>query len=345
MRHRNSIFPGLAFAISAILTTPTLAGDNLSTGSTRGRLTLTCLEIPDYGRGAGLAVVIQTPGGKTFLYDSGSGYPTKDGKGWEGNYNAGRDAILPFLRAKGITSIDGVLISHGHFDHFGGLLWLVDHATIPKLIDSGYSFRGGHSSELAAYENLRNRFKKVPGAYVEAHTGDMVQLDPALKVEVLFPPHEYFQGNPLRTHKKDTPEHYLPNANSLGIRITHGDVVFLLPGDVQVTEQVEVLLPRIAPEKLRCNILVAPAHGIDAAPEFAQATHPEVTIASASGRYATWSATPKVYGGLGSRVFVTGTHGRVSVISDGKSYTLDVEREPAKPLFREDSEFKTSARQ
>jgi len=332
MINRKRFLAVVALAVAATFSAPVFAEENVPVDPNprTGKLKLTCLEIPDYGRGAGLAVVIQTPGGKTFLYDTGSGYPTKDGKGWAGEYNAGRDAILPFLKAKGISSIDGVLMSHGHYDHFGGLMWLVDHVTIPKLIDSGYSFAGGHSSELAAYERLRDRFKKVSGAYLEAHSGDMLDLDPALKVEVLYPPREFFQANTSRTQKNDTPEHFLPNANSLGIRITHGDVVFLLPGDVQVTEQVDLVIPNVAPEKLRCNILVAPAHGIDASPEFAKATSPEVTIASASGRYAKWSATPKVYGKLGSRVFVTGTHGRVGIVSDGKSYVLDVERPNAK---------------
>ncbi len=330
MMNRQPFLTILAFALAASSAAPAFAGENVPVDRTMGKLSLTCLEIPDYGRGAGLAVVIQTPGGKTFLYDTGSGYPSKDGKGWEGDYNAGRDAVLPYLRSKGIGSIDGVLISHGHFDHFGGLLWLVDHVTIPKLIDSGYTFQESKSSELNAYETLRERFKKTSGAYLEAHTGDQLDLDPALKVEVLFPPRDFFTANPVRAHKGDTPEHYLPNANSLGIRITHGDMVFLLPGDVQVAEQVEVLIPKVAPEKLRCNILVAPGHGIDAAPEFARATRPDVAIASASGRYAKWSATPRVFGNVGTRVFVTGRHGRVTVVSDGKGYTLDVERPEAK---------------
>jgi hypothetical protein len=55
-----------------------------------------------------------------------------------------------------------------------------------------------------------------------------------------------------------------------------------------------------------------------------------VTIASASGRYAKWSATPRVYGASGSRVFVTGVHGRVTVTSDGRSFTADAERPDAK---------------
>ena len=207
----------------------------------------------------------------------------------------------PSSKPKGIDKIDGVLISHGHYDHFGGLLWLVDQVAIPKLIDSGYTFPGEPDGELAAYDTLRERFKKTPGAYLAAHAGDRLALDENLEVEVISPPKAFYKANPNRDSKNDTPVHYLPNANSLGVRITHGKVVFFLPGDIQTLDQVELLLPDVEPEKLRCDVLVAPAHGIDASPEFARATRPKVTIASASGRYAKWSATPKVYGAVGSQ--------------------------------------------
>jgi beta-lactamase superfamily II metal-dependent hydrolase len=102
--------------------------------------------------------------------------------------------------------------------------------------------------------------------------------------------------------------------------------VFLLGGDIQKEDQIQSLLPSVPAEKLRCNILVAPAHGIHAVPEFAAATRPEVTIASIIARYGKGIPAPKVYGAVGSRVFVTGLHGRVTVVSNGKSFKLDVER-------------------
>jgi competence protein ComEC len=297
-----------------------------------GTFALTCLEIPDYGRGAGLAVVLRTPGGKTYLYDTGSGYPGKGDQAWAGDYNTGRDSVLPYLKSQGIERIDGVLISHAHYDHFGGLLWLADHAEIPRLIDSGYVFPDKPDGELADYDRLRERFQKKPGAYQAAHAGDRLALDERIEVEVLAPPRTYFQANPKRAMKNDTPVHYLPNANSLGIRIVHGSVAFLLPGDIQTIDQDELLLPNVPAEKLRCRVLVAPAHGIDASTAFAKATHPEVTIASASGRYARWSQTPKVYGAEGSRVFVTGNHGRVTVTSNGRSIEVVAERPEGKPI-------------
>jgi competence protein ComEC len=302
-------------------------------GQERGRFTFTCLEIADVNRGAGLAVVLETPGGKTYLYDTGNGYP--DGDEWAKDYNAGRDTIVPYLNAKGIRALDGVLISHAHYDHFGGLLWLADHFPVAKLYDSGYHYRGESSAEyaaeLAAYDKLRDRFKKKPGAYEEAHTGDRLNLDEELEVEVIAPPRDFFtEPHPERRPKTDPPAHYLVNANSLGVRVRHGIVVFLLPGDIQKEDQVQSLLPSVEADKLRCHVLVAPGHGIHSTPEFALAARPEVTIASVFARWGKNSPALKVFGDVGSKVFVTGLHGRVTVVSDGKSYGLDVERPEGK---------------
>src|ERR1700748_790526 len=92
---------------------------------TKGKFILTVLNIPDVQRGAGLAIILQMPGGSTWLYDTGSGYPAE--QGWAGDFNTGRDLIVPFLKERGITELEGVLISHAHYDHFGGLIWLKDN--------------------------------------------------------------------------------------------------------------------------------------------------------------------------------------------------------------------------
>jgi beta-lactamase superfamily II metal-dependent hydrolase len=43
-----------------------------------------------------------------------------------GDHNSGRDLIAPLLRQRGVKELDGVVISHAHYDHFGGFAWLVD---------------------------------------------------------------------------------------------------------------------------------------------------------------------------------------------------------------------------
>src|SRR4051812_23825039 len=120
IRHRP---PTLVLPIlGAAILLACLAGPASAEGP--GKMVLSCLEIRDVNRGAGLAVVIETPGGKAYLYDTGNGYP--EGDGWAGDYNSGRDTVMPYLESRGIKALDGVIISHAHFDHFGGLLWLVD---------------------------------------------------------------------------------------------------------------------------------------------------------------------------------------------------------------------------
>ncbi|HEY1785476.1 MAG TPA: MBL fold metallo-hydrolase [Pirellulales bacterium] len=311
------------------LSTPTTGEE-----TTEGKLVVTCLEIPDIQRGVGLAIVLQTPGGHTFLYDTGTGYPDNDG--WVGNFNAGRDSIAPLLKSLDVTQIDGVAISHAHLDHFGGLLWLVDHVPIKKLFDSGYTFMGeatpDYANELARYDRVRERFAGQPGAYQAAHAGDKLPWDDQLEIEVISPPAEFFsEPHPERRPAKDPPAHYLVNANSLGLRIRHGKVVLLLPGDIQAEDQLQSLLPSVPAEKLRCQVLIAPGHGIHSVPEFALATRPEVTVASVFTRYARTSPALRVYGDVGSKVYLTGLSGAVRIVSDGVHYTVTTERPDPSP--------------
>jgi competence protein ComEC len=292
-----------------------------------GKFIVTVLNIPDIQRGAGLAVVLQTPGGKTWLYDTGSAYPAE--QGWVDNFNTGRDLILPFLKERGITELDGVLISHAHYDHFGGLIWLKDNFPIKQLIDSGYEFPGisgpNYSSELRHYSVLRAEFQKR-GTYLAAHAGDKLALDDQLETEVLAPPKEFFTNPPdIVRPPNDPPSHYLVNANSLGIRIQHGSIVFYFPGDIQSTDIDLSLLPSLDLAKIKCHVLIAPGHGLHGTKKFAEATHPEVSIASVFPRYARGLMINPLMRAVGAQTYVTGINGWVRVTSDGKSYTTEAE--------------------
>ena len=118
------------------------------------------------------------------------------------------------------------------------------------------------------------------------------------------------------------------NANSLALRIQFGDIVFLLPGDIQ-TEDIEAsLMPFVDPAKLKCHILVAPGHGIHPIPKaFGAATYPEVSIASVFPRYAKGIRSTPDLKALGTQTYVTGLHGTVQVVTDGKTYKVTTERD------------------
>ena len=308
------------------------AQDTQSVIGRHGAFTVTCLSIPDIGRGAGLALILQTPEGHTYLYDTGSGYPTTaHASGWVGNFNAGRDLIDPFLRKHHIKKIDGIAISHAHWDHYGGLIWLIDHYKIGKVYDSGYDIPGPvppeWQLELHGYSKLRDRFKRL-GIYQKVAAGDKLPWDKKLDVEVIAPPKGFFPELKQDFYpKNDIPAHHLVNANSMEIRIRHGNLVFLFPGDIQGVDQVASLLHIVPAEKLKADILIAPGHGISAhqTPEFAAAVQPKIVVASVFKRIAGSSNAPAIYGKYGAKVYITGLDGAVTILSDG--YHFDVHTE------------------
>jgi hypothetical protein len=63
--------------------------------------------------GQGDATLIRVPNGKTVLIDAG-------------NTGKGRSAIVPYLNALGVTSLDYLIVSHYHADHIGGVDEVID---------------------------------------------------------------------------------------------------------------------------------------------------------------------------------------------------------------------------
>lgn len=104
---------------------------------------------------SGLAIGVQTPSGRFYLYDAG---PTVKGGA---AYDCGRDTIAPFLRAHGMTTIDGLILSHTHGDHFGGVPYLLEHFKVKRFIDTGYNGVG----TPARYEQTRQRAKQLGAGY------------------------------------------------------------------------------------------------------------------------------------------------------------------------------------
>ncbi len=276
-----------------------------------GKLVVTWLNMPEHG----LAIVVQTPAGGTWMIDTGH---------VSNQYDAGRDTIEPFLRSRGITKLDGIAISHPHGDHYGGAQWLLDHMPVKTFVDTGYAARG----LSLAYTRLRQHARERGANYITATEGDTLDFGHGVSVEVLSPPK---QMHATSADPAKISEHGLLNTNSLFLRLQHGDNVFFFPGDAYGAGQ-RYVLEKTAPEKLKAAVVTAPHHGFNTHIEFAQATRPKFVVASCL-KYYEKSEVPspgdKVKGQfepLGTKVFVTAWNGSIEITSDGKDVTAKSER-------------------
>ena len=306
----------LVFILAFIIATGEVrAAGDAKTGP--GTLTVTYLNMPEHG----LAVVLQTPSQKTWLIDTGHHSDA---------YDAGRDTIGPFLKARGIARIDGIAISHPHGDHYGGAQWLLDHLPVKEFVDTGYSARGF----VLEYGRLRQRAQERGAHYMTAHAGDNLKWDDRLTVEVLSPPEDLLETG---TDPAKITEHGLLNTNSLFLRVQHGKNVFFFPGDAYGAGQRYVLAQTRA-EKLKASVVTAAHHGFNTSPEFAAATRPKYAIASCLPFYKDHKpgdqpaeVTEKLFTPLGTEVFATAWHGNITITSDGETVTAATEHEKRVP--------------
>ncbi|MBI4696582.1 MAG: DNA internalization-related competence protein ComEC/Rec2 [Gammaproteobacteria bacterium] len=102
-----------------------------------GELQLTVLDV-----GQGLATVLRTAH-HTLVYDAGPRYP---------GGNAGERVVLPFLRARGVRTIDALVLSHPDSDHVGGAPALIEALPVRRILVSPRETRLPAAQRCAAGE-------------------------------------------------------------------------------------------------------------------------------------------------------------------------------------------------
>lgn len=287
----------------------------------QGPMTVTWLDTPVHG----LAAVLKTPAGKVYLIDTGGVRSQPD-------YNAGRDAVAPFLKAQGVTEIAGIVISHPHGDHYGGAEWLINNWKVNAFIDHNYEGRG----QTLSYTRLRGLAVSRGGVHQPVHFGDVLDWDPALKVEVLSPPKEFLDPN---SDPAKVSDHGLLNSNSVVLRVQHEKNVFIFPGDSYGGTFEKHMKANVPAEKLKATVLTANHHGFNPGFDFPKMVLPQYVVASCVADYPGNANTPyprspgdnaiKVYGAIGAEVFVTAFHGNITAVSDGEKVIMTKQHERA----------------
>ncbi len=75
--------------------------------------------------GQGLAAVVQTEK-HVLVYDAGPGFPS--------GFNTGSAVIAPFLRSRGLSQVDTLVVSHADIDHAGGVTGLLEEISVGRIL-------------------------------------------------------------------------------------------------------------------------------------------------------------------------------------------------------------------
>lgn len=199
--------------------------------------------------GHGSCVVMETPDGRTLLYDAGAIHGPE----------VTRRIIAPFLWSRGITRIDELFLSHADLDHFNGLPALLERFAVGQISCTPTFADRDMAGVRVTLQGLAEW--RVPLRILKA--GDRLSCG-EVDIQVLHPPSVGPEGR--------------ENFRSLVLLVRHLDHTVMLTGDLEGPGLQRVLsMPPIP-----VDVLMAPHHGsVSADPEaLARWAAPKLVVAS-----------------------------------------------------------------
>lgn len=187
--------------------------------------------------GEGDAIYLQVPGGRHLLIDVGPGQSRSGGAG------AAERVVVPFLRWRGVKTLDLVLLTHAHADHVGGLRWVAEKVRIRRL-GVAEGLLEGNDALKREVEGLQKRGRVQ--TLVELRAGDCWQLGCGLRLEVLSPLSDPAVGTD-------------PNSSAMAIKVIYRRTGLLCLSDLPRTVQERLVTWK--GEDLRAELLKVPHHG------------------------------------------------------------------------------------
>ncbi len=180
------------------------------------------LMVTTFDVGQGTALLIETSAHR-LLYDTGPAYTPES--------NGGNRVIAPYLRARGIGSLDAMVISHADADHAGGALAMLAAVGVDWTLSS---LPLDHAIIAASRRHTR------------CQAGQAWRWD-GVQFEVLHPAPDDYADAALK-----------PNALSCVLKVSIGGRAILMAGDIEAAQ--EAALIGRAGSGLAADVLLAPHH-------------------------------------------------------------------------------------
>ncbi len=210
--------------------------------------------------------------------------------------------VTQYLRSLGIKRIEHLILTHPHYDHIGGIFSLLSGFEILNLYDNGLS----NFDDI--YRDYVTVVRRDLSRYSILQAGESLQFGD-VRFDVI---------NPILPPTGD------PNADSIAIKITYGDIKVMLAGDI--THLTERRLLNLGTD-LKSHVLKVAHHGENdsTSEDFLNAVRPEVAVISVdkSDIYARpHPALLKRLADKGVRIYRTDKEGTVILETDGKGYSI-----------------------
>ena len=214
------------------------------------------LELAFLDVGQGDAVAIRTPAGRWLLVDAG---PIDE------RFDAGEKRVLPFLRSRGATAVEAMILTHPHADHVGGAGAVLRGMRVGRVVEPGLPFG------TPLYRDLLSTIEERGAVWSVARQDRVLQID-GVEVAFLWP----------SAGSLDAPA----DANDISavVRLRYGAFTALLTGDAP--SEVEAMLVGRYGAALRSTVLKVGHHGSRTATSdtFLRAVQPELAVISCGVR-------------------------------------------------------------
>lgn len=256
------------------------------------------LRLTAFDVGQGDSLLLQTPGGRTLLIDTG-GAPFGSG------FDIGGRVLAPALWARGVRSLDALLLTHGDPDHAGGARSILADFEPHEL------WEGIPVPRHRSLQELHAEAAKRGVRMARRRAGEELALD-GVRLRVLHPPLEDWARPRVR------------NDDSVVIEALYGDVAILLTGDIGADVERDIV-PQLTPARIR--VLKVGHHGSRTSTSAAllERWRPQIAIISAGRGNTFGHPTPEVVRRLeeaGATVYRTDRDGQIALETDGSEVVM-----------------------
>jgi beta-lactamase superfamily II metal-dependent hydrolase len=243
--------------------------------------------------------------GDSILIDSGDTEVLVDG----GDKAPG---AVSFLKNRVDGALEVMVATHPHADHIGGLNAVLADFKVDDI------WLNGDTSSSATYSEFMSAVNAEGAAIHTAKRGDTIRAGD-LSLDVLNPSEPFLDST---------------NNRSIVLLLHYGDIDFLFTGDAEREAETSMLTAGLIPD---VEVLKVGHHGSRTASsrQFLEACQPEVAIYMA-GKGNSFGhphqETITALTDIGAKIYGTDVNGNICITTDGKAYTVQLEKQALPPL-------------